>query len=60
MSADEREQLRSWCRELLQKNSALRRQVGELAEANHNVRVERDAADILLAEAMDAAGGGAA
>jgi len=60
MSADEREELRCWCRELLQKNSELQRQIGELEKVIHDVRLERDAADILLAEAMDAAAGGTA
>lgn len=37
---------------------AARRANQELREANANLRVERDTADILLGEAMDAALGG--
>jgi hypothetical protein len=37
---------------------AARRNNKELREANANLRVERDTADILLGEAMDAALGG--
>lgn len=40
-------------RELLRENARLQLEVRELEEANANLRVERDAADVLLGAALD-------
>jgi hypothetical protein len=59
----DREQLalyRSWNRELVRENSRLQEKLAlvsqeydELIESNANLRVERDATDVLLGAAMD-------
>jgi len=59
----EREQLQrvcEWNRQLVRKNTRLRETLGrieqerdELRDANSNLRVEREAADVLLGAAMD-------
>ncbi len=59
----ENEQLQrvcEWNRQLVSENTGLRETLGrveqerdELRYANSNLRVERDAADVLLGEAMD-------
>lgn len=41
-------------RQFQEANANLRQIIAELEEANANLRVERDAADVLLGEAMDA------
>jgi hypothetical protein len=61
----DRHRLHQSCREnrqLIRENSALRaelhrarQEAAELEAANANLRVERDAADVLLGEAMDEA-----
>jgi hypothetical protein len=57
---EQHHQLARWNRELVRETSRLQEELrraelesAELRVANANVRVERDAADVLLGEAMD-------